>query len=269
MSSTAAPFAAPPTARARPLLVAALLALAAAGWALLDRIEPPMGSEGRALAALAVHTGAWVLMIAAMMFPSAAPMVAMYHRMSTARRAGGARSPRGTTAAFVLGYVAGWALAGVLAFGVLRAGATVGGEALAWHETARFAAGGVLLAAALYELTPLKDACLTRCRSPFSFLVTRWREGRAGALRMGAGHGLWCVGCCWGLMAALLALGAMSIGWMAFVAALIAAEKLSPRPVAASRAVAGALALLGLLVLLAPEALPGLPSGAHAMPAMR
>ena len=86
----------------------------------------------------------------------------------------------------------------------------------------------MIIAAAVYQLTPLKNACLSRCRSPMMFLMNAWQPGRIGALRMGLAHGAWCVGCCWGLMAALFALGVMSVGWMVFIAALIAAEKLLP-----------------------------------------
>ena len=92
----------------------------------------------------------------------------------------------------------------------------------------RWAAGGVLAVAALYELTPLKDVCLAKCRSPLGFLLGSWRDGHPGALEMGARHGAWCVGCCWALMASLFALGVMSLAWMAFVAALIALEKTLP-----------------------------------------
>ena len=102
------------------------------------------------------------------------------------------------------------------------------GDVLAWDTAGRWVAGATLIVAAVYELTPLKDVCLAKCRSPLGFLLGSWRDGRAGALRMGAQHGAWCVGCCWALMASLFALGVMSIAWMAFVAALIAAEKTLP-----------------------------------------
>src|SRR5262249_56278421 len=100
------------------------------------------------------------------------------------------------------------------------------GDVLAWDRAGRWGAGATLLVAAAYELTPLKDACLGKCRSPLGFLVGEWRDGATGALRMGAMHGAWCVGCCWALMASLFALGVMSIAWMAVVAGLIAFENL-------------------------------------------
>ena len=113
------------------------------------------------------------------------------------------------------------------------------------------------LVAAVYELTPLKDVCLGKCRSPLGFLLGSWRDGAAGALQMGARHGGWCIGCCWALMLSLFALGVMSVAWMAFVAGLIAFEKLIPWRRAATYGTAGVLLVLGVLLLAAPDAAPG------------
>ena len=110
----------------------------------------------------------------------------------------------------------------------VRLGRRLLGDALSWDRAGRWVAGGVLVVAAVYELTPLKNLCLRHCRSPLGFLLGSWRDGLPGALRMGAKHGAWCVGCCWALMASLFALGVMSLVWMAFVAALIAVEKTLP-----------------------------------------
>jgi predicted metal-binding membrane protein len=117
----------------------------------------------------------------------------------------------------------------------------------------------------------MKDTCLTKCRSPLDFLLERWRDGLGGAVLLGLEHGAWCVGCCWGLMAALFALGVMSIGWMAFVAALIAVEKLLPWRALATRGVAVLLLVLGLAVAFVPERVPGLilPDSPQADAAMR
>ena len=112
--------------------------------------------------------------------------------------------------------------------------------------------------AAVYELTPLKDVCLGKCRSPLGFLLGSWRQGRLGALRMGARHGAWCIGCCWALMASLFALGLMSIVWMAVVAGLIAFEKLIPSRRTATYATAAILLVLGVLLFAAPDAIPAL-----------
>ena len=117
---------------------------------------------------------------------------------------------------------------GVVAFAVATVGGRIAGDLLAWDRAGRRIAGATLIVAAVYELTPLKDVCLGKCRSPLGFLLGSWRDGRSGALQMGARHGAWCVGCCWALMASLFALGVMSVVWMAVVAGLIAFEKLIP-----------------------------------------
>ena len=110
----------------------------------------------------------------------------------------------------------------------------------------------------VYELTPLKEVCLGKCRSPLGFLLGSWRPGRSGALRMGARDGAWCIGCCWALMASFFALGVMSIVWTAVVAGLIAFEKLIPSRRAATYVTAAILLLLGVLLVAAPDAIPGL-----------
>ncbi len=119
-------------------------------------------------------------------------------------------------------------------------------------------AGAAIAAAGLYQLTPLKEACLRHCRGPLRYIVGGWREGRLGALRMGSEHGLYCVGCCWGLMLALFALGVMSLFWTAVVAAAILAEKVLPHGQRLVRVLALALVVLGALVAFAPGHVPQL-----------
>jgi predicted metal-binding membrane protein len=231
-------------ARSRLGLVACLFVLAGVGWWLTaDRMDGMDDGPWTGLGTLGWFLASWIVMMGAMMFPSVAPTVALYARMTRARAPG-------APWLFTAGYLLMWGAVGALAFGVAAAGAT-------------------LLAAAVYELTPLKDVCLGRCRSPLGTLLTSWRDGLTGALRMGAGHGAWCIGCCWALMASLFALGLMSVAWMAFVAAIIAAEKTLPwRPVATYGA-ASLLAVLGLLLLVAPDAIPGLTVPSRdAMPAI-
>jgi predicted metal-binding membrane protein len=170
---------------------------------------------------------------------------------------------------FAAGYLVTWAAAGALAFAVARAGGLIDGDVLAWDRAGRWLAGATLLGAAAYELSPLKDVCLGKCRSPLGFLLGAWRDGSSGALQMGVRHGAWCVGCCWALMASLFALGVMSIAWMAFVAELIATEKLLPWRRVATYATAAVLAALGVLLLAAPDAVPGLTiPGPEGMPQM-
>jgi predicted metal-binding membrane protein len=233
-------------------LVALLFALTAVGWwSTIDRMQGMDNGPWSDLGALGWFLGVWVVMMAAMMFPSVAPTVALYARMARAR-------PRLAPLAFAAGYLAIWAAVGIVAFSIAEAGGQVGGDVLAWHRAGRWVAGGTLLVAAVYELTPLKDMCLGKCRSPLGFLLGSWRDGWSGALQMGVKHGAWCVGCCWALMASLFALGIMSVTWMAFVAALIAAEKLIPWGRAATYGTAALLLALGLFLLIAPSALPGL-----------
>jgi predicted metal-binding membrane protein len=238
--------------RARLALVAALFVLAGIGWwSTGDRMRGMDEGPWTALGTLGWFLGAWVVMMAAMMLPSVAPTVALYSRMTRER------SPL-SPLFFAVGYLVTWAAVGALAFAIARAGDRIGGDVLAWDRAGRWVAGATLLAAATYELTPLKDVCLGKCRSPLGFLLGSWRGGRAGALRMGAKHGAWCVGCCWALMASLFALGIMSIAWMGFVAGLIATEKLLPWRRVANYGTAAILLTLGVMLLVAPDAIPAL-----------
>jgi len=251
-------------ARARLGLIALLLALAAvAWWSTAARMRGMDEGPGTDLGALAWFLGVWIVMMAAMMLPSVAPTVALYARMT--RR----RSPAAPLA-FTAGYFVTWGTAGLLAYGAFALGRTLLGDALAWDHAGRWAAGGTVALAVVYELTPLKDVCLAKCRSPLGFLLGTWRDGVRGALAMGTRHGAWCVGCCWALMAALFALGAMSLAWMAFVAALIALEKTLPWSRVATAGTAVLLLALGVLLVVAPDAVPGLtvPGGANATQAM-
>ena len=254
--------------RARLGLVALLLVLAAlAWWTTAVRMAGMDAGPGTDLGALGWFVGVWTVMMAAMMLPSLAPTVALYARMT--RRPGIDRA-----LSFTSGYLLVWGAAGVLAYGVFELAKRAFGSQLAWHSAGRPFAAAVLAVAALYELTPLKDACLGKCRSPLGYLLGRWRDGRLGALAMGSGHAGWCLGCCWMLMAALFALGIMSLAWMAFVAALIALEKTLPWRRVATWGTAAILAVLAVGVLAAPGSVPALtiPAGApqamHAMHAM-
>jgi predicted metal-binding membrane protein len=253
-------------------LIGLLIALAVVAWAVTDsRMGGMDAGPGTALGSLGFFITAWIVMMAAMMFPSISPMVLMYVRIQEGRREKGQEAPAGATAAFVAGYLVSWGAAGVLSYAIFDLADSLSIDALSWDRGGPYLAGGVILAAALYQLTPLKDACLRKCRNPLMFVLTSWRPGRGGALRMGIEHGGWCVGCCWALMAALFALGVMSIGWMAFIAALIAIEKLLPWKAIANRGIAVTLLVLGLIVAFAPDSVPGLtqPNSAEASQAMK
>src|SRR6476660_915666 len=239
-------------ARTRLGLVALLLTLAGVGWWwTVEQMQGMDGGPWTGLGTLAWFLAIWVVMMAAMMFPSVSPTVALYSRMSRER------SPL-SPLFFTAGYLVTWGAFGAFAFGIAVAGDRVAGDVLAWNNAGRWVAGGTLLVAAVYELTPLKDVCLAKCRSPLGFLLGTWRDGWGGALQMGAKNGAWCVGCCWALMAALFALGIMSLVWMAVVAGVIAFEKTIPWRRVASYGTAAVLVVLSVLVLTAPGAIPGL-----------
>jgi predicted metal-binding membrane protein len=237
--------------RTRLGLVALLFTLAGVSWwSTVERMHGMDDGPWTGLGTLAWFLSIWVVMMAAMMFPSVSPTVALYARMTRER------SPL-SPLLFTAGYLVTWAGVGALAFGIAVAGDRVAGDVLAWNRAGRWVAGATLVVAAVYEVTPLKDVCLGKCRSPLGFLLGVWRDGRAGALQMGAKNGAWCVGCCWALMASLFALGAMSITWMAFVAGLIAIEKILPWRRLATYGTATILLVLGMLLLAAPDAVPG------------
>jgi predicted metal-binding membrane protein len=238
-------------ARTRLALIALLFALAAiAWWSTADSMRGMDEGPGTDLGALGWFVGVWIVMMAAMMFPSVSPTVALYSQMTRER------SPI-SGLIFTAGYLATWLAAGALAF-LLLTGDWMAGDPFAWDRAGRWVAGVTLLVAAVYELTPLKDVCLGKCRSPLGLIVGSWREGRSGAFKMGMRNGAWCVGCCWALMASLFALGVMSLVWMALVAGLIAIEKTLPWRRAAVYGTSAILLVLGLLLLIAPEMVPAL-----------
>ena len=250
-----------PLDAARPRLGGAelLLVLGAVPlWALSVWWMQAMDMQGRFDAgAFAPFLLLWVVMMGAMMLPSVAPAVGV-HRRVMRRRARGGANVTGWSAAFVTGYLAAWTAVGVVAFVALQLLSATLGD-LSDADLASRLIAPTALVAAVYQATPLKRTCLRRCRSPFDFLLSRWREGRGGALRMGAEHGAYCVGCCVLLMAVLVAFGAASVTWMALVAAAIAGEKLlPPRLLAGGMALAVALAVLALVALVEPSLLPGI-----------
>jgi predicted metal-binding membrane protein len=248
--------------RAQLGLVILLFALAGVGWWwTVGAMRGMDNGPWTGLGTFGWFLGVWVVMMAAMMFPSVAPTVALYSRMS--------RKSRLVPLVFTTGYLVTWAGAGVVAFAIGEVGSRAAGGDLAWGQAGRPLAGATLILAAVYELTPLKNACLGKCRSPLGFLLGSWRDGWSGAFRMGTRNGAWCVGCCWALMASLFALGVMSAVWMAIVAGLIATEKVLPWRRTATWGTALVLLVLGVLLLVAPDAVPALTVPGHQpMPAM-
>jgi predicted metal-binding membrane protein len=239
-------------ARTRLGLIALLFALASVGWWwTVHEMQGMDGGPWTDLGTIAWFVGVWIVMMAAMMFPSVAPTVALYSRMTKSR------SPVAPLL-FTSGYLVAWTSVGVFAFAIATAGGHISSDVLAWDRGGRWVAGATLIVAAVYELTPLKDVCLGKCRSPLGFLLGAWRSGRSGALQMGVRHGTWCIGCCWALMASLLALGVMSVVWMAVVAGLIAFEKLIPSRRTATYVTMAILLVLGVLLIAAPDTIPAL-----------
>ncbi len=252
-------------------LVLALVGLASLAWLLTDRRMAGMDAgPWTDLGTFSFYISSWVLMMAAMMFPSIVPMVLVYRLVQRSRRDLRPAAARGSTALFIGGYLISWAAFGALAYALQVVLRSASAGAFSWHRGGPYLAAGVLLAAAVYQLTPAKDACLRRCRGPLQFVTHAWRDGPTGAVVMGIEHGAWCVGCCWGLMAALFALGVMSLAWMVLIAALVALEKLFPWRTVANLAIAVVLAVLAISVSLSPASVPGLtvPGSAAAVSAM-
>jgi predicted metal-binding membrane protein len=232
-----------------------LIAVAAVCWEITARRMQGMDmGPGTDLGGLGWFAAVWLTMMAAMMLPSLAPMALAHARAS---RNAGAPSPTAASAIFAAGYLVTWLGAGVLAYALIQGVRALDLSWLAWDEGGPYVAGGVILGAALYELTPAKSACLRHCRNP-GLLGARWRPGPSGALRMGLEHGGFCVGSSWALMAALFALGVMNVTWMIVVAALVALEKLLPWDRVAIASTAAFIAVLGLAVALAPDQVPAL-----------
>jgi predicted metal-binding membrane protein len=248
-----------PAARLQLGILASLLGLAALAWLFThERMLGMDAGPGTDPGSLGFYVVSWVVMMSAMMFPSIVPMVLTFGFVQRRRHDRGSVDRAVSTWVFVTGYLLTWAAFGLLAYGLYVGVRSLAIPELSWHRGGPYLAGGVLLAAAIYQLTPMKDACLSRCRAPLDFVLTHWRDGPWGALRMGVVHGGWCVGCCWGLMAALFALGVMSLTWMIAVAGLIAIEKLLPWSELANRLVAVTLVVLAFGVALAPRHVPGL-----------
>ena len=232
-----------------------LFGVAAVCWAVTAvRMHGMDMGPGTDLGSLGWFALVWATMMAAMMFPSLVPIALAYGRASREARAS---SSTAATFVFCGGYLLTWVGAGVLAYAVIQGIRSLDLSWLAWDEGGPYVTGGVILGAALYELTPIKSACLRQCRDP-GLLTRRRRRGFPGALVMGLEHGGFCVGSSWALMAALFALGVMNLAWMIVVAALVAIEKLLPWEGVAIGATAAFIAALGVGVALAPDQVPGL-----------
>jgi predicted metal-binding membrane protein len=247
------------------LLGAALVTVAATIYLMGGMISGP----GAQLGQIGWFVGVWVLMMAAMMLPSVTPMALTFARI-TGERANKSQAAFVPTWIFILGYFAAWTAYGLTAYAADHLIRSLNLAWLAWNRQGPMVAGIAIAAAGLYQLSAFKRACLTHCRSPLHFFLESWQEGAGGALRMGFHHGLYCIGCCWGLMLVLFAVGAMSLFWMALIAALIFAEKVLRVGPRLAPVFGIALVAMGLWIAIAPGSVPGLhsPGGKTDMPGM-
>jgi predicted metal-binding membrane protein len=236
---------------AAPMRTLLLLAgLVVAAWAVtVERMQGMDAGPGTDLGGLGWYLGIWVTMMAAMMLPSEAPAAVLVGRLTRSL----------PTLIFLAGYLAVWTAYGLAAYGLFRLVTSFDTGWLAWDEGGPYVAGGVIVAAGIYELTPLKQYCLRRCRSP---------HPDGPAFRSGVANGLFCVGSSGGLMAVLFALGVMSLVWMVVVGAVIFAEKVLPHGIRLSRVVAVALLALGIWVAFSPSTVPGLTEPGGMSPSM-
>jgi predicted metal-binding membrane protein len=243
----------------------AVAALAAVAWVVIVMLARDMGNgPGTMGLALLPFLGLWVVMMAAMMLPSVAPVAVLWTRLISGASAGLGRVAR--MGMFLGGYLLAWAAVGAVAFAVL---AGTGRLLTASPTAAKWVGVAIFLAAGIYQLTPWKDWCLRRCRSPIGALIYYVGfKDRARDLRVGLHHGATCVGCCWGLMVVLVAVGVMNVAVMAALAGVILAEKLWRYGKPFGLAVGVALAAIGVLAIWFPGLLPGLHvSGMPGMPA--
>lgn len=232
------------------VIVVALLACAAAAWVITIQQSASMdGMGGVAMLGAGLFMVTWLVMMVAMMFPSVAPMVLAHASVVRSRGEGAAPS-----VLFVAGYLVVWAAAGLVPLAAIQfitspAAAPIGG----WLPRL---GGAVVLLAGVYQLTPLKDVCLRACRSPLGFMLSHdFGGGAPAAARAGMSHGLYCLGCCWALMAVLAVLGLMNVAWMAAFAVVFFLEKNWRYGVQLSRIVGAACIVGGLAVIASPDVL--------------
>jgi predicted metal-binding membrane protein len=219
--------------RDRAAILLALIGLSAISWLYvylqmspMDEMAMPVAFSPWTAADFTLNIAIWWIMMPGMMLPSAAPMILTFATVNRRKRTRGL--PVVPTAVFTAGYLTAWGL-----FGIAATLADWGLEqtALMSPMTQRLSpalGAAVVIVAGVYQLTPFKYVCLTHCRSPLAFVLHHWRDGQAGALRMGFDYGLYCLGCCWFLMTLLFAAGTMSLLWMAAITAFVLVEKLFP-----------------------------------------
>lgn len=229
-------------------IIVALLACATAAWLLtLQQASSMVGLGGIAMLGAGLFLVTWVLMMVAMMFPTIAPMVLTHARIVRSRGEGWL-----PTGAFVFGYLVIWTAAGLVPLAAIQLlGSSIAAPASAWLPRA---AGAIVVIAGVYQFTPLKDMCLKACRSPLGFLLTHdFGGGGPAAARAGISHGLYCLGCCWALMAVLAVVGLMNIAWMAVIAVVFFLEKNWRYGFFLSRVSGAVCLIIGAAVIVQPD----------------
>jgi len=240
------------------LILGGLLILSALAWALLIWQSSMMNNQAMGLTmgmSAFLFIAIWIVMMVAMMFPTVAPMILAFTKIyASKRQQGRAFVPSWV---FISAYLLVWSLCGVIAYLLAVLSEHLAAQSMWLMDNRVHLSGGVLLVAGLYQLSPLKDICLGKCRTPLQFILTSWHDGYVGAFRMGLEHGAYCLGCCWLLFVILFPLGLMNLAVMALVTALIFAEKALPWGWQISKLAGVALILYGALVLFLPTAFPG------------
>ena len=243
--------------RERYLILGGLLILSALAWVFLIWQAGMTGSQPMGLTmgmSALLFISIWIVMMVAMMFPTAAPMILMFSKIYTSKRQ--QELPFVPTWVFVSAYLLVWSLCGVVAYPLAVGIEQLAGQSMWLMDNAARLGGVVLLLAGLYQLSPLKDICLSKCRTPLQFILSSWHDGYGGAFRMGLEHGAFCLGCCWLLFVILFPLGIMNIAVMALVTALIFAEKVLPIGRQISKLAGAGLIVYGALIMFLPAALP-------------
>jgi predicted metal-binding membrane protein len=241
--------------RERYLILSELLALAAIAWVLLIWQAARMNTQAMGLTmgmSAELFIALWVVMMVAMMLPTAAPMILTFHAVS----AGKQEHSSVPTWVFVGAYLLVWSFSGVLAYALALEAEMLAAQSMWLMENAVSFGAVVLVLAGLYQFSPLKHICLSKCRTPLQCILGTWRDGYGGAFRMGLEHGAHCLGCCWLLFVILFPLGIMNITVMALVTVLIYAEKSLPLGRQIGQIVGGGFIIYGVLVIFWPALLP-------------
>ena len=231
-------------------IIVALLACAAAAWLLtIQQASSMSGMGGVAMFGAGLFLVTWVLMMVAMMFPTIAPMVLTHASIVRSRGEGSV-----PTVAFVLGYLVVWTAAGLVPLAAIQIlGSSIADPISAWLPRL---AGAVVVVAGVYQFTPFKNVCLKACRSPLGFMLTHdFGGGAPAAARAGISHGLYCLGCCWALMAVLAVVGLMNVAWMSVIAIVFFLEKNWRYGVLLSRTAGAVCVIIGLALIARPDAL--------------